>query len=389
MRPYYNKKPIATVTSLCAALRISEAALRHTAVNLKKHYTPYEIPKRSGKPRTVLIPSLHLKTIQKRINREIFSHVVYPNYLYGGVKNKDYVRNASAHAGAHVLIAVDVKDFYPSIVLKHVVEIYQYLFKFPNDVAQLLAELTTYEGTVPQGACTSSHVANLVLHDVEYHVAQHFYNCKYTYTRLLDDICISSTKPLSEQKISGVMEKIKGMLRNKGLRLKAQKTRISSKSNPEKLMEVTGLWLNRSVPRVNPSQRRSIRSEVFRCEKEAVLDRSSKEYHVHHSSASGKVTMLKYIGHTDADRFRTKLRSILPVYDQNEVTKTVKIVNMLLRTSFADRGKYAYALTYHKARYRINVLARTEAPRARLLLDKLNRCRPTKPSSATLYDDPI
>jgi retron-type reverse transcriptase len=251
MRPYYTKRPVGTVAALSAALRVSEPALIHTSNNLEKHYTPYEIPKSNGKPRAIVIPSLHLKTLQKRINREIFSHVSYPPYLYGGIEGKDYVRNAASHQAAHVLIALDVKDFYPSISFRRVVDIYQHFLKFGPEVSEFLAKLTTYQNKVPQGACTSSHLANLVLYDVEAAVVQYCKNLDLTYTRLLDDITVSSEKALSEQKVSKVIEMISKMLKNKGLKLKHQKTKVSSKSDPENLMEVTGLWLNRGTPRVH------------------------------------------------------------------------------------------------------------------------------------------
>jgi retron-type reverse transcriptase len=199
MRPYYTKRPIGTVAALSAALRVSEHALTHAANNLGRHYTPYAIPKKAnGKTRSIVIPSLHLKTLQKRINREIFAHVAYPPYLYGGIDGKDYVQNAKEHNAAQVVIALDVKDFYPSISFQQVKGIYQHFLKFGPEVSELLAKLTTYQDEVPQGACTSSHLANLVLHDVEYHLAQYCRNADLVYTRLLDDITISSARLLSQ-----------------------------------------------------------------------------------------------------------------------------------------------------------------------------------------------
>ncbi len=390
MRPYYTKKPIGTVAALSAALRVSEPVLKHAANNLDRHYTPYEIPKKTvGKTRSIVIPSLHLKTLQKRINREIFSHVVYPPYLFGGIDGKDYVQNAKEHSAAHVVIALDVKDFYPSISLERVKNIFQYFLKFSPEVSDLLAKLTTYEGKVPQGACTSSHLANLVLHDVEYHLAQYCKKAELVYTRLLDDITISSARRLSQQKISGIVEMISRMLRDKGLKLKNQKTRISSRSNPKNLMEVTGLWLNRGAPRVDSFARRSIRVEVYKCKKAAEINRTAFSYHKAHASASGKVAMLNYLNHSEAGRLRATLADILPLYDINEVTKTVRIVESLGRASETDRGKHAYNLRYFKAMQRLNIVARTDRPLAVRLRTKLRACRPTRHSSTTLYDEPI
>ncbi|MBU9324754.1 reverse transcriptase family protein [Burkholderia gladioli] len=389
MRPQYLKKTIGTVAALSGALRVSEPVLRHAENNLDAHYTPYEIPKRDGRVRSIVIPSLHLKTIQKRINREIFSHVEYPSYLYGGVSGQDYVRNASAHQGAQVLIALDVKDFYPSISRKRVANIFQHFLHFGAEVSDLLAGLTTYQNKVPQGACTSSHLANLVLHDVEYSVAQYCHNAGFVYTRLLDDITISSRKPISPAKITKIIEMISRMLKSKGLKIKRQKTKITSKSNPENLMEVTGLWLNRGAPRANSFARRAIRVEVYKCSQSAKKDRTSSNYHKEHASASGKVAMLNYLGHAEAGRLRKTLADILPIYDERELTKTEKMVGMLKRSSGKDREKYAYNVRYYKVIQRLNIVARTDKVLADRLRQELRDSRPVKSSNAALYDEPI
>jgi hypothetical protein len=389
MRPQYLKRPIGTVTALSAALRVSEHVLRHAEGNLDMHYSPYEIPKADGKKRQIVIPSLHLKTIQKRINKEIFSHVQYPPYLYGGVSGKDYVRNASAHEDAEVLIALDVRNFYPSISRERVANIFQHFCKFGADVSDLLAGLTTYQNKVPQGACTSSHLANLVLHDVESSMVSYCEGAGLIYTRLLDDITISSKKPLPPKFIKKIVDMISTMLKRKGFRLKGQKTNITSKSNPENLMEVTGLWLNRGMPRVNSFVRRSIRVEVFQCTQSAKKDRTTSEYHQAYASASGKVAMLSYLGHGEAGRLRKSLEDILPIYGQGDLTKTQKMVGVLRRSTARDREKYAYNVRYYKVMQRINIVSRTDPALAKRLRQDLADSRPANTSNSALYDEPI
>lgn len=390
MRPYYTKKKIGTLPALSAALRVTLPVLEHTGANLDQHYVPYEIPKKdNGKSRSIVIPSLHLKTIQKRINREIFSHVEYPSYLYGGVPGRDYVRNAKCHEAARVVIALDVKDFYPSISSERAKNIYQYFLKFGSEVSSLLAELTTYQNKVPQGACTSSHLANLVLHDAESSIVKYCEDSKLIYTRLLDDITISSTKSLSQQRIKKIIDMISMMLNKKGLKLKREKTRISSRSNPEELMEVTGLWLNRGSPRVNSHTRRAIRVEVYQCKEKAKIDITDPAYHKAFASASGKVAMLSYLNHAESGKLRKSLAGILPEYNEKEVTKTKKIIKMLGRTSDKDRKKYSYNISYFQAMQRVNIVARSKPLVAKDLRRQLRLCKPVNNSSAALYDEQI
>ena len=53
--------------------------------------------------------------MQARIKCLILKKVTYPSYLMGGLSERDYVRNAAAHAGARVLLNEDISKFFPSI----------------------------------------------------------------------------------------------------------------------------------------------------------------------------------------------------------------------------------------------------------------------------------
>lgn len=207
MRPYYNARPIGSLAVLAKALQVDLGILEKTAIEIEKHYHPHFIPKKSGGDREISIPSNHLKIIQKRINKEIFEKVVYPPYLHGGIAEKNYVKNASSHSQAEVVIALDVKNFYPTITRQKTEEIFQYFCKFPKDVSQLLANLCCFNNILPQGGCCSSHLANLVLHDTEYTLAAWLESKGHTYTRLLDDISISSKRKISKEEIEIIIKK--------------------------------------------------------------------------------------------------------------------------------------------------------------------------------------
>lgn len=376
MRPKYLKKPIGSIKALAATLNVSESILTNLASTIERHYTPYSIPKSNGKQRTIQIPSSFLKIIQKRINRQIFENVSYPHYLYGGVEGKDYVKNAVAHSKAYVLIALDAKDFYPSIRNDVVFDVYKNFCKFHPDVADLLTRLTTLRGCLPQGACTSSHLANLALHDVEYHSASHFESMGYTYTRLLDDICISSPKPLSEEKIEGLITEVAVFLKKKNLKLHSKKKRVTSRKNPKDLMFVTGLWLNRGKPRISAEEREIIRATVHRCIEESKRDRSTDEFHELHGSVSGKIAKLSYLNYPEAKRYRKALKDILPIYSKSEITKTKKYVRVLLRSPLSYRERLSYAEQYYKTQYRVTIVARTDKEEAKRMQNLLRLCRP-------------
>lgn len=378
MKPVYNGSPIACTASLARALGLSEQDLLTMSGAASSMYTDFSIDKRDGSKRHVGAPSYALKIVQKRINRQIFERVSFPNYLFGGIKERDYVKNAHQHCAAHVVVALDIKNFYPSISTKLVFEIYKHFFNFTDEVAGVLSKLSTKDGAVPQGACTSSYIANLAFYQLEHRLVSSLKDEGFTYTRLIDDISVSALKKISRKKTQDIIKRISRMLSFGGFKLKNKKTRITSASNPEQLMEITGLWLNRGNPRVKRSERLEIRSEVGRCYKLAEVERVSKEYHQFHSHVSGRVAKLSQLSHPEAAKHRQTMRKILPVYDSAAARKTVALVRSISKIPAKQRGTLAYITKYYQYIHRINVLARTDPKTAKDLRARMWNFTPTK-----------
>lgn len=385
MKPKYNGKSIASQESLAGALGLSVEVLADFVSTASSRYTYFDIAKKDGKLRNISSPSHELKIIQKRINRVIFGNIKYPDYLFGGIQDKDYVKNAYAHAHSKLLITLDIKNFYPTINQKLVFEIFKYFCKFPDSIASCLSELTTLNGFVPQGACTSSNIANLVFYDTEHILIRELSQKQLVYSRLLDDICISSKKPLKPEAITEIINKVAALLHRKKFKLKPEKTRISSIGNPEVLMEVTGLWLNRGAPRAHRSERIDIRTELFRCEQNFKLSRTHPDYHASHDRLSGRVAKLTHLGHIESESQRNRLRSILPHYDSLDIAKTIKLVSIIEKTKVGDREKYSFIDRFNKLLYRINIITRTDRVLAKTLRQRMNACKPCSTKEDIIY----
>ncbi|WP_167772951.1 reverse transcriptase family protein [Ramlibacter humi] len=365
---------------------MSESALLALAASASIRYSAFEIPKKnSDKVRTVCEPHHELKVAQKRINRAVFEHVVYPEYLQGGIADRDYVRNARIHAHSKSLIALDVQNFYDNIQAPDVLKIFKFFCKFPEDVARVLTQLTTRGGRVPQGACTSSHIANLVFFATEHRVVREFFQQGLRYSRLLDDITVSSAKQLSQERTSKIIHKVKLLLAEKHLRLKTSKTRVSSNSNPEVLMEVTGLWLNRGAPRAFRAERHDIRARMFKLERMHELSSHDLDYHAEHNRISGRVAKITYLGHFEAENYRSRLQKILPTYDGTEVARTLKLVRLLCATPAHQRDNLAYIDKYHHVLYRLGILSRTHRRLASKQRALVMKCAPSTSREELLY----
>lgn len=154
-------------------------------------------------------------------------------------------------------------------------------------------------------------------------------------------------------------------------------------------MEVTGLWLNRGKPRAHRSDRKQIRAEVHKCQREAAVDRYCEDYHKLHNSVSGKVAKLAYLNHIEAKKYRAILQSILPLYDQNFATSISRQAHHLSNSKISHRRKYAYFKKYHKVKYKLNILMRSDKSKAIQINKILENCKPLGNKDELLYGEPI
>lgn len=151
---------------------VKEVELKNILDNINSYYyektfAKYKNGKRKlnkeGTPRDRIINpcTKELPAIQKRINTYLAENIAPANYSYGGVKKRDNVKNAAYHKGNKFFFQTDLQDFFPFITCK---KVYSTLVshKFSPDVASRITRLTTYKGHLPQGASTSSSIANLV-----------------------------------------------------------------------------------------------------------------------------------------------------------------------------------------------------------------------------------
>jgi hypothetical protein len=377
---YYVGSPIGSVAALAKTLDLTENRLVSLAARGKKNYLVFDKLVK-GKNRELAEPYLELKVIQKRILNRIFCHLRYPAYLHGGIKasdSRDFYTNANSHRKAEVAITMDIKGFFPAITPELVEKTFALLFKFPPKVSSVLAKLTTLDGQLPQGAPTSSVISNLVMFEQEYKIAASFEAQGYMYTRLIDDITVSSEKPISSERVTKVVTRVAKMVSSYDFHLHPNKTHVRSRSNPAELMSVTGLWLNRGTPKLERQKRAAISAEVIKVRRKAEqCGRFSDDYHKEYSSVSGKVALLQRLKHSRALRLRSLLNDIEPIYDDRGVAKVSNLVDKFCRRG-RDTGTIGYIKKFYNLQHNIAVVKRTHVAVARRLQNALNKKRPEK-----------
>ena len=191
-RPIYLFRPIGSTIALARMLHCSIEELKRAESSADDLYREVKRPKQDGTVRICYDAKPPLKAMQARIQCLILKRVKYPSYLMGGLADRDYVRNAHVHAGARVMINEDIAKFFPSTSSSRVFDLWKYVFHFPLEVSRTLARLTTRRGGLPQGAKTSSYLANLVFWACEPDLVAKLRSMGFDYTRYIDDMTISS-----------------------------------------------------------------------------------------------------------------------------------------------------------------------------------------------------
>ncbi|WPG36220.1 reverse transcriptase family protein [Variovorax sp. EBFNA2] len=260
-KPSYPFDPIWTSEKLAKALRTELAELEAVAAVADRSYRPVQIE--PGSTREVFSAKPRLKAIQRRIKEVILQRVGFPEYLTGSVKGRDYITNAKLHAGARILICEDVSKFFPSVTAERVHDIWRHFFGFGDEVARLLTKLTTKAGTLPQGASTSSYLANLVLWRDEPHLQAKLAEHGLTYSRYVDDMAMSSNLYITPAEQERIIADVYGVLRRNGLSAKRKKHEISSSSQR---MIVTKVIVN-VKPSWSKARRSAVRTQVYELEK--------------------------------------------------------------------------------------------------------------------------
>ena len=220
LQPFYRHAPIRDLDTLAEVLELSRSQLERMARSADRSYRCSPQKKKDGSERITWDAHRQLKAAQHLIKERILAKVSYPLYLHGGIRDRenprDYARNAGIHAGSACVINEDISNFFPSTTASQVRAIWLHVFRFSREVAECLTSLTTRHGEMPQGAKTSNHLANLVFWSDEHEFVRHLAVRGLTYSRLTDDITVSSRHPLSRELKSEIVSKFYAFIKRNG-----------------------------------------------------------------------------------------------------------------------------------------------------------------------------
>ena len=117
----------------------------------------------------------------------LLNRIYLPTCVKGFRKGESYKSFLTPHIGSQYFLRIDIKDFFPSIseeLIKAELEKYISFSSKEEAVAiiELIADIVTYNGTLPQGASTSPAVSNIVLARIDQRILKYCQVFGITYT---------------------------------------------------------------------------------------------------------------------------------------------------------------------------------------------------------------
>jgi len=153
-------------------------------------YREFKIPKRRGGVRTISSPYPSLSYIQSNIFNSFLSSVECNLSAYAYVKGKSAIDHARVHINGKELLKLDIKNFFPSISKQMVFEALQ-REGCENSACFYISNLCTLNNELPQGACTSPVLSNLVFNPIDIRLSALAKFLGINYSRYADDLAFS------------------------------------------------------------------------------------------------------------------------------------------------------------------------------------------------------
>lgn len=372
---------ISSISNLAEALGLSEVQL-NDAASLEKKYTVGYRDKTDGSKRKVHNPNKLIRLVQGRIKSRIFRDeniISWGSFLFGSIPNndgpsKDYIACAQEHCRAKSLLKIDISDFFDNIHSDIVFDIFNNFFKYPKDVSQILTDICTYEGKVPQGGITSSFLASLALYDLEFEVVNRLSKKKLVYTRYVDDITVSSK--IADFDFSYAERIIQDMLYKKDLPINSSKTDAQYLGTSG--LTVHGLRIHHNTVRLPKDEVKKIRAAVKKIEVLASEPnyRTTFSYRKDFNRCMGRVNKLNRVGHSQADALTRRLKKVSPLPAKRDVQRC-KDVLLRLKRDYSQIGHTnTYKIRFYRLHERLNILKRKYPVRSSLIRKELKELAP-------------
>lgn len=222
--------------------------------NIDLNYEEIIIKKKNKNLRYLNEPSPILKSIQKRILKNVLEEKMISKCAYAYKKGLSTILNAKSHVGCKVILKLDIENFFDNI---NFYKVYNSCFNenlYPKKLGMLLTNLCVYNGKLPQGSPTSGYISNIVLRNFDCNIDAYCKDKNINYTRYSDDMTFSG-----DFDIRKLIKFVNELLYKEGFRFNKSKIKVVLNTTRQ---QVTGIVVNEKI-NLSKNYKRKIRQEVY------------------------------------------------------------------------------------------------------------------------------
>ncbi len=317
---------LATPAEVARAMGFEISRLRwlafHSEASAVTHYVRFQVPKKSGGMRELSAPHRDMAACQQWIRANILDRIPLHAAAHGFVRSRSTMSNAVPHVRRGVVVNADLKDFFPSITFPRVKGVFQELGYSPA-AATVLALLctecprqqVTYGGRnlfvatgprgLPQGACTSPALSNLVARGLDSRLNGLAKKLGWTYTRYADDLTFSTSGEPAD-KTAWLLARIRHIAEDESFTVNEKKTRVQ---RPGCRQTVTGIVVNHR-PNVPRDVARRIRAILHRAKTEGLAAQNRENHPNFAAWVGGMISYIHMVNPTQGDRLKREFESL-------------------------------------------------------------------------------
>ena len=295
------------------------------------HYHYRMLKKTNGNIRLIESPKKRLKELQRVILRELVDLVPPHPAVHGFVKGRSIKTFAAPHVGRHIVLRMDLKDFFPTIAGPRV----QALFRtagYPERVADLLGGICTNAAPrrmwktlgkgldvlavaearalyawphLPQGAPTSPALANLCGYRVDCRLRGLAKALGAVYTRYADDLAFSGDAEFGRC-VERFAVQVAAILLEEGFHVHHRKTRVMRRGVRQHL---AGLVINEKANVVREDFDR-LKAILTNCVRHGVESQNRERHSAFRLHLDGRVGFVEMVNPEKGKRLRRILEQI-------------------------------------------------------------------------------
>ncbi|WP_223827902.1 retron Ec67 family RNA-directed DNA polymerase/endonuclease [Bacillus atrophaeus] len=243
---------IETRNDLAYFLKIPKSQLSYLLYfkDVNNSYTSFDISKKNGGIRKIKAPTDELKEIQRKLAEALYKHREKKqnknNISHAFKKDKSIITNAKIHRNKRFVLNIDLENYFESFHFGRVRGFFanNKNFLLPMKVATVIAQISCYDGKLPQGAPTSPIISNLISEILDRRIMKIAKKYKLYYTRYADDLTFSTNDKNFLNLQTEFYEEISEEITNSGFKINDKKNRLQFRDSRQ---VVTGLIVNKKI----------------------------------------------------------------------------------------------------------------------------------------------